>query len=145
MPRRRAAFAALFALTLIACRDASGPILRDDGGNLLAYAAEARRLNQRGETKVIAGDCFSACTLFLSVRRACVTKSARLWFHAPHTPGDLTPDALGGLQMLSYYPQKVRDWAIRVHALESAAFTPEKSLSGDELIAMGVAACGAGS
>jgi hypothetical protein len=141
LSRARAAFILCLALALAACRGVAGPDARDDGGALAAYAEEARRLNARGERKIIDGDCASACTLFLSVRHVCVTRRARLWFHAPHVPGDAAPDALGGLQMLAYYPPAVRAWAIRTHALESAEYSPDRSLSGEELTAMGVAAC----
>jgi len=141
MRARRLLPATIALAALTAACNSPGPEARDAGGNLHAYAAEARRLNARGEGKIIAGDCVSSCTLYLAVQQVCVEKSARLWFHAPHRPGDARPDGLGALDMLAHYPKEVRAWAIRVHALESADFDPAHSLSGEELIAMGVRAC----
>lgn len=112
----------------------------DGGGNLRAYFAEVKRLNKRGAGKRIDGACVSACTAFLGVNNVCVTPAARLWFHAASLSG-AAPDALGSLEMLSYYPPRVRAWAIRTRALESVTFGETKVLTGEQLVLMGVAAC----
>jgi hypothetical protein len=112
----------------------------DGGGNLRGYFAEVKRLNAQRAGKRIDGDCVSACTAFLGVKNVCVTPAARLWFHAASLPG-AAPDALGSLEMLSYYPPRVRAWAIRTGALESVTFRETKVLTGEQLVLMGVAAC----
>ncbi len=112
----------------------------DSGGNLRAYIAEVKRLNARGADKRIDSACISACTVFLGAKNVCVTPTARLWFHAASLQG-AAPDALGSLEMLSYYPPRVRAWAIRTRALESVTFDETRVLTGEQLALMGVAAC----
>ncbi len=143
MPQRFAWLVALAgALAIGSCQGAADRVATEDGGgNLRAYAAQVRELNERGATKAISGVCASACTMFLGVKKVCVEPSAQFWFHAAHLPDDATPDELGSLQMLSYYPPSVRAWAISVRALESADFNDAKKLTGEDLIRMGVARC----
>ena len=113
----------------------------DAGGNIRAYAAEVSRLNRTGSVKVISGVCASACTMYLGVKKVCVEPDAEVWFHAAHLPGDDRPDPLGSLEMLSYYPKKVRAWAIRVGALERTEWDGVNVLTGRQLIDMGITGC----
>ena len=113
----------------------------DTGGNIRAYAAEVSRLNRSQSVKVISGVCASACTMYLGVKKVCVEPDAEVWFHAAHLPGDDRPDPLGSLEMLSYYPKKVRAWAIRVGALEKTEWDGVNVLTGRQLIDMGITGC----
>ncbi|MBG0810031.1 hypothetical protein IY145_11645 [Methylosinus sp. H3A] len=114
---------------------------RDAGGNLRSYVADVQRLNAEGAPKAIRGVCASACTIYLGVKNVCVERTAQLWFHAAHLPGDSHPDALGSLEMLAFYPPRVREKVIRSGAFDSTDFDNSKSISGEELISMGVPAC----
>src|SRR4051794_38829326 len=113
----------------------------DAGGNIRAYAADVSRLNRTGAKKVISGVCASACTMYLGVKNMCIEPDAEVWFHAAHLPGEDRPDPLGSLQMLSYYPKKVRAWAIQVGALEKTEWDGANVLTGRQLIGMGLASC----
>jgi hypothetical protein len=113
----------------------------DTGGNIRAYAAEVSRLNRSQSVKVISGVCASACTMYLGVKKVCVEPDAEIWFHAAQLPGDNRPDPLGSLKMLSYYPRKVRTWAIQTGALEKTEWDGANVLTGRQLINMGVARC----
>ncbi|WP_036293032.1 hypothetical protein [Methylosinus sp. PW1] len=137
MSARRSSLA--LALLLAGCQGAS--VTRDAGGNLRAYMDEARRLDARGAQKAIRGVCASACTIYLGLRNVCVEPGAQLWFHAAHLPDDPSPDSLGSLEMLAFYPPRVREWVMRSGALDSTDFDKAKMLSGEALIAMGVPAC----
>lgn len=143
MLRNSSLFGAL-VLTLAAvgaCQSVPFAGLHDSGGSLRAFAADVRRLNAEGATKAIRGACASACTIYLGVKNVCVEPNAQLWFHAAHLPGDAHPDPLGSLEMLSYYPPRVREWVIRTQALESVDFDDTKKLTGEQLVLMGVPPC----
>lgn len=131
----------VLAIALGGCRNVSFTPLLDSGGNLRGYVAEVQRLNAKGSSKAIRGVCASACTIYLGVKNVCVEPTAQLWFHAAHLPNDSHPDPLGSLEMLSYYPPSIRDWAIRTGALENTGFDEAKKLTGEQLVLMGVAPC----
>ncbi|ATQ66918.1 MULTISPECIES: hypothetical protein [Methylosinus] len=116
-------------------------IVEDYGGTLAVYRDEARRLEASGEELAIRGVCASACTIFLGLRKVCVEPGAMFWFHAARLPGGAAPDPLATLEMLSLYPRRLRDWAIRAHALERLDFDEAASLTGAELIRMGARRC----
>ncbi len=139
MSARRGSVA--LALMLAGCQGAPLATPRDAGGNLRAYIDEARRLDARGAPKAIRGVCASACTIFLGLRNVCVEPGAQFWFHAAHLPDDPRPDSLGSLEMLAFYPPRVREWVMRSGALDNTDFDRAKMLSGEALIAMGVSAC----
>src|SRR5215207_2492541 len=113
----------------------------DLGGNLGAYTAKVDRFNRENRTKRISGVCASACSVFLGVRRVCVERDAQVWFHAAYEPASLRPDPAGTLVMLSYYPRRVRRWAIQTRALERTSWSAEHMLTGAELIKMGLSPC----
>lgn len=113
----------------------------DYGGPLAAYREEARRLDASGEELAIRGLCASACTIFLGLRRVCVAPQAVFWFHAARLPAEDAPDPVATLEMLSYYPAALRDWAIRTKALERVDFDAAHSLTGAELIRLGARRC----
>jgi hypothetical protein len=141
MKRFFSAHAACLFLVLCACRGENLAPTQDLGGNLHAYVADVRRLDASGAAKAIRGVCASACTIYLGARKVCVEPDAQLWFHAAHLPGDTDPDPIGSLEMLSYYPTRVRDWAIRQKALETTELDGARMLDGESLIRMGVPRC----
>ena len=121
---------------------ASTAIARDNlGGPVLAYAAEVDHLNQIHQPVSIDGLCASSCTMYLGVTGMCITHDAFFKFHAASLPHSEHPDASGSLIMLSHYPKAIRDWAMRVGALSSTAFTPAHNLSADEVHQMGIPFC----
>ena len=84
---------------------ASAPVVvvDDAGGGIAERAVELQRLRASGRPVVIAGRCASACTLYLSLHRTCITSRAVLMFHGPSDPG-LSPIFLG------LYPPGIRRW-----------------------------------
>lgn len=78
-------------------------ILDDPGGLIAERAVEVGKLLASKRTVVIAGRCASACTLYLSLDRVCVTQRAVLQFHAPSDP------SLGQF-FLHLYPAGIRRW-----------------------------------
>jgi len=116
-------------------------ITRDLGGFVEDYKTRYARIRDSGERVIIDGACNSACTLVLGIvplSRICVTPKASLGFHQAYfdkvwTFGlKITSDA-GTEELLSYYPQPVKDWISRKGGL-----TPEMKRveNGPELWAM---------
>ena len=97
-------------------------ITRDHGGLVDQYKAKYARIRDQGDRVVIDGICNSACTLVLGIvppNRICVTPKASLGFHEAYfdkswTFGIRVTSYAGTVDMVSYYPQPVRDW-IRQH------------------------------
>jgi hypothetical protein len=134
----------VLALTVLAAMLLTAPTYAqegDHGGKLLAYTAQVDRLNREKRAKRISGVCASACSVFLGVRRVCVERDAQVWFHAAYEPASLRPDPTGTLVMLSYYPRRVRRWAIQTRALERTSWSAEHMLTGEQLIQMGLSPC----
>src|SRR5437868_7705403 len=66
-------------------------IVSDAGGQIGPYLESLVQLRSSGQQVVIDGPCLSACTMVLGViprERICVTRRARLGFHAAWHPGD---------------------------------------------------------
>ena len=80
-----------------------------------------RAIRDRGERVVIDGICNSACTLVLGIvplNRICVTPRASLGFHMAYfdksTTGGLKIMSYEGTaDVMSYYPNTVKDWLSR--------------------------------
>jgi hypothetical protein len=96
-------------------------ITRDHGGLVDAYKARFAKIREQGDRVVIDGICNSACTLVLGIvplNRICVTPNASLGFHEAYFDKSwtwgirMTSDA-GTADLVSYYPQSVRDWISR--------------------------------
>ena len=134
--------AALFGITLTM---ASAPsafatvrIVGDAGGQIGPYLESLLKLRNSGQQVVIDGPCLSACTLLLGVvprERICVTRRARLGFHAAWHPGDNgeAVTSQGGTKLLmEIYPQNVRRWLAQRGGLTRTM----KYLTGRELAAM---------
>lgn len=92
----------------------------------------------------IAGDCYSACTLYLGLPETCVTPDARLGFHSPFLrvagldvpmPRDqweaVTQD------MASHYPPAIAEWFLR----NARYHTEPVILTGRQAIEMGARPC----
>jgi len=128
------------ALTALAMSNASATvrIVSDAGGQIGPYLENLAALRSSGERVVIDGPCLSACTMVLGViprDRICVTRRARLGFHAAWHPGSngRPITSRGGTRLLmDIYPQNVRRWIARKGGL-----TPRMMyLHGRELASM---------
>ena len=106
----------LLLLLLSSCSDLAPErtAARDPGGSVLLRAAEIAALERRGMEKRIAGECLSACTLYLGLSTACFEEGATLGFHGPRlVVGRPLPDAQArrlAAFMASYYPPRVAEW-----------------------------------
>jgi len=119
---RRLAFALLVPFALWgSCASADYRITRDHGGLVDQYKVKYASIRDRGERVVIDGICNSACTLVLGIvplNRICVTPRASLGFHMAYfdksTTGGLKVMSYEGTaDVLSYYPNTVKDWLSR--------------------------------
>lgn len=111
---------ALLVLTLVAAAPAHAllHITRDHGGYVEQYKAKYERIRDTGQRVVIDGICNSACTLVLGIvplNKVCVTPRASLGFHEAYydksfTFGIKITSAAGTSELMSYYPDTVKDW-----------------------------------
>lgn len=111
---------ALLVLTLVAAAPAHAllHITRDHGGYVEQYKAKYERVRDSGQRVVIDGICNSACTLVLGIvplNKICVTPRASLGFHEAYydksfTFGIKITSAAGTSELMSYYPDTVKDW-----------------------------------
>ncbi|MDT3686982.1 MAG: hypothetical protein RO009_18275 [Pseudorhodoplanes sp.] len=120
------------ACLLILCVVSAEPALadlritRDHGGRVDEYKARYARIRDAGERVIIDGICNSACTLVLGIvplNRICVTPRASLGFHEAYldkswTMGVRVASASGTADLMSYYPQSVKDWIARQGGLK---------------------------
>jgi hypothetical protein len=112
-------------------------ITDDPGGRIGPYLRALLAVRRSGEQVVIDGRCVSACTMVLGViprERICVTRRARLGFHAAWRPtrnGPVTSQAATQL-LMRIYPDDVRAWIKRRGGLTRRMIV----LSGPELEAM---------
>jgi hypothetical protein len=103
-------------------------ITRDFGGWVDEYKAKYALIRARGERVIIDGICNSACTLVLGMvplNRVCVTPRASLGFHMAYydkstTFGIKVTSYAGTADLMSYYPESVKDWIAR-----NGGLTPE--------------------
>ena len=119
---RRLAFA-LLALVVLAGSSARADyrITRDHGGLVDDYKAKYALLRDRDERVIIDGICNSACTLVLGIvplNRICVTPRASLGFHLAYydkafTFGMKVTSYAGTADLMSYYPETVKEWINR--------------------------------
>ena len=129
---------AVVAAVSMSSASAAVRIVADGGGQIGPYLESLAALRGSGQKVVIDGPCLSACTLVLGViprERICVTRRARLGFHAAWHPGEngRQMPSRGGTQLLmEIYPQHVRKWIARNGGLTQAM----KYLSGRELASM---------
>jgi hypothetical protein len=134
--------AVLFGAVLAALSGSSASavvrITSDTGGQIGPYLEQLMAIRESGQRVVIDGPCLSACTLVLGViprERICVTRRARLGFHAAWHHGENGRPATnrGGTQLLmAVYPPQVKSWIARRGGLTREM----KYLTGRELASM---------
>jgi hypothetical protein len=96
-------------------------ITRDHGGVVDEYKARYASIRDRRERVIIDGICNSACTLVLGIvplSRICVTPRASLGFHMAYydksaTFGVKVTSYAGTADLMSYYPETVKEWINR--------------------------------
>jgi hypothetical protein len=113
----------LLSLSLLAITPARADlhITRDHGGYVEEYKAKYQRIRDRHERVIIDGICNSACTLVFGIvplNKVCVTPRASLGFHQAYydkafTFGIKVTSAGGTSDLMSYYPDTVKDWIRR--------------------------------
>lgn len=113
--------------------------IRHDPGGLIAGHMQAfAEIRDAGESVVIDGPCYSACTLVLGVvpqERICVTRRARLGFHAAWAfapDGSQITSESGTASLWRIYPPRVRSWISRKGGLSRKMIV----LSGRDLTSM---------
>lgn len=129
--------ALLFATLVTTFAHADVRIRDDQGGRIGPYLKNLATLRQSGERVVIDGPCLSACTMVLGVipkSRICVTKRARLGFHAAWDPTPYGPvmNPYGTQVLRNNYPQQVNNWIDRRGGLNGKMIY----LQGNELASM---------
>jgi hypothetical protein len=113
----------LLLLSLLAATPARADlhITRDHGGYVEEYKTKYQRIRDRHERVIIDGICNSACTLVFGIvpmNKICVTPRASLGFHQAYydkafTFGIKVTSAQGTSDLMSYYPDTVKDWIRR--------------------------------
>ena len=96
-------------------------ITGDHGGYVAEYKARYQRIRDRHERVIIDGTCNSACTLVFGIvplNKICVTPRANVGFHQAYydrafTFGIKVTSLEGTADLMSYYPDRVRDWICR--------------------------------
>jgi hypothetical protein len=119
MPVRAVVVAVLLLCAGITESSATVRIADDRGGRIGTYIEAFATLRGTGETVMIDGPCLSACTLILGILspdQVCVTRRARLGFHAAWQPdhkGRPISSSSGTQVLMEVYPAKVRNWIRR--------------------------------
>src|SRR3978361_453836 len=111
----------LLSLLVVTPARAHLRIPRDHGGYVTEYKAKYERIRDRKERVIIDGICNSACTLVFGIvpmNRVCVTPRASLGFHQAYydkafTFGIKVTSTDGTSDLMSYYPDTVKDWIRR--------------------------------
>ena len=96
-------------------------ITSDHGGYVTEYKEKYQRIRDRHERVIIDGICNSACTLVFGIvplNKICVTPRASVGFHQAYydkafTFGIKVTSAEGTADLMSYYPDTVKDWIRR--------------------------------
>jgi hypothetical protein len=120
--------ACLLACALATPAFADYRITRDVGGRVDVYKTRYAKLRDSGERVIIDGICNSSCTLVLGIvplDRICVTPRAQLGFHSAYfdktwTFGIRVTSYAGTQDMMSHYPDSVKDWIARQGGLTPA-------------------------
>lgn len=104
------------AITLIPCVAYGAEVVagNDEGGLLGAYVEKYRAMAARGDTLVVDGPCYSACTLALGIVDVCATPRASFGFHMAQsvTLFGYLPDYYWSRYMMAYYPPEIRAWIV---------------------------------
>jgi hypothetical protein len=99
-------------------------------GNYRRFDPVVSQYDQSGELFRIDGHCQSSCTLFLAIRKVCVSRSATLLFHAAYDRNG-NSSASNTEHMLAAYNPKLRDYVVSHHYMETLAF---HAISGSAMI-----------
>ena len=126
----RLSLLAILTLSLCAATPARADlhITSDHGGYVTEYKAKYERIRDHPERVIIDGICNSGCTVVLGIvplNRICVTPRASLGFHQAYidpsyTLGIKVTSYEGTSELMSYYPQPVKEWIKR-----NGGLTPE--------------------
>ena len=111
----------LFSFVAASTARADLHITRDHGGYVEEYKTKYARIRDRHERVIIDGICNSACTLVFGIvpmNKICVTPRASLGFHQAYydkafTFGIKVNSTDGTGDLMSYYPETVRNWIRR--------------------------------
>jgi hypothetical protein len=111
----------LFPLLAMTPARADLRITSDHGGYVSEYKEKYQRIRDRHERVIIDGVCNSACTLVFGIvplNKICVTPRASVGFHQAYydkafTFGIKVTSAEGTADLMSYYPNTVKDWIRR--------------------------------
>ena len=131
-------FGAVLTALSVSSASAAVRITGDTGGQIGPYLEQLAAIRDSGQQVIIDGPCLSACTMVLGVippDRICVTRRARLGFHAAWHHGENGRPATnrGGTQLLmAVYPQNVKKWIAKRGGLTREM----KYLTGRELTSM---------
>src|SRR5689334_1418746 len=120
-PMRITLLALAFVFAVAGPARADLHITRDHGGYVEEYKAKYKRIRDKGERVIIDGICNSACTLVFGIvpmNKICVTPKASVGFHLAYydkafTFGIKVTSAEGTSDLMSYYPDTVKDWIRR--------------------------------
>jgi hypothetical protein len=96
-------------------------ITRDHGGYVEEYKAKYKHIRDSRQRVIIDGICNSACTLVFGIvpmNKICVTPRASIGFHQAYydkafTFGIKVTSLEGTSDLMSYYPDSVKDWIRR--------------------------------
>jgi hypothetical protein len=116
-------------------------VVREDGGGLVEkYAWFVMKYNERGDKLEvrIKGSCRSACTLALGVTNVCVYPTARVAWHHAYDYDTGAIDVHFDQMMLAAIPPRI---AAQVNGKLSREFTDAATLTGVDLIKLGVKEC----
>jgi hypothetical protein len=132
------AFALLFAALSTAPASATVVLSGDHGGKMEDYVARFQQVRDSGDTVMIDGTCYSACTMVLGLvprNRVCATPNAVLGFHAAwmyDRSGGRIASPAGTSELMKAYPGAVRAWIAR-----NGGLTPDmKFVRGSALAAL---------
>lgn len=90
-------------------------VIFDGGGYIDKYYEEVDQLNKDGIRVRIKGSCWSACTLYLTVKKVCVENTASFHFHAPRAQhnGQIVYSTDTTKEFLNKYPAHIKAWIER--------------------------------
>lgn len=94
--------------------------LEDNGGSVLDRV-DFVKSHRDDPTYRLPMECYSSCTLLLSIRGACVERGSHLYFHSATLDGRRSPR--WNAYAMGFYPETVRHWVIAHRALDSLRFT----------------------
>ncbi|MGD9922643.1 MAG: hypothetical protein AB7V13_14565 [Pseudorhodoplanes sp.] len=135
---RAACCGVVLAALMAADAVAAVRISNDKGGQIGPYLDAYLSLRKSGQRVIIDGPCLSACTIVVGIMprdRICVTRRARLGFHAAWNPGHDGRPVLshaGTKALWDLYPGQIRSWLKKRGGLKPRMVF----LSGSELMAM---------